>query len=158
MASSRRAPAAGGRVFAVKVGEGESVHEALARLAEEQDISFAEVAGIGGFSRAVLAYYKPGESTYYTVKVEPPEGFVIEVASLMGNIVRTSTGPTVHLHAVLGLEPGRTYAGHLVEGRVKPFLELFVREVLAGQGTQTWVFDHREGFKASYKDYYPGGR
>ncbi|MCE4604286.1 MAG: DNA-binding protein [Aeropyrum sp.] len=142
-----------GRVFSVKVEEGEKVHEALARLAEDQDISLAIVSGIGGFSRAVIAYYKPEEATYYTVEVRPPTGFVIEVASLSGNIVRTSKGPSVHLHAVLGVNPEKTLSGHLVEGVVKPFLELFVQEVLVGRGEEVNVYSHRESFEASYRPY-----
>ncbi|GBF08683.1 conserved hypothetical protein [Aeropyrum pernix] len=149
---ARRLPASPGRVYAVKIDEGEDVHSVLSSLAEAEDLGFAMVTGIGGMAEATVAFYSPAEATYYTVDVKPPEGRVIEVAAMTGNIVRTSQGYSVHIHVALGVSPGKSIAGHLVKGVVKPFMEVFVVELVSGQGTPgTSVFDHREGFKASYK-------
>ncbi|WP_062661809.1 PCC domain-containing protein [Aeropyrum camini] len=81
-----------------------------------------------------------------------PRTRVIEVASLAGNILKTSEGYNVHLHVTLGTSPRESVAGHLVRGVAKPFMEVFIVEIVSGQGAPgTSVFDHREGFKASYK-------
>ena len=41
---------------------------------------------------------------------------------------RTTGGPGLNIHVVLGLSDGTTRGGHLIEGQVFPTLELVVTE------------------------------
>jgi uncharacterized protein len=53
----------------------------------------------------------------------------VEVLSLVGNIARDEDGePKVHAHVVLGRSDGTTRGGHLLEGRVRPTLEVVLTE------------------------------
>ncbi len=47
----------------------------------------------------------------------------------MGNIGRAKGGVMVHAHACVALPDGSTRGGHLVAGKVRPTLELIVREL-----------------------------
>ena len=55
-----------------------------------------------------------------------------EVLSLIGDVAEGQDGPSVHVHAVLGLSDGTTRGGHLLEGWVFPTLEAIIREAPAG--------------------------
>jgi predicted DNA-binding protein with PD1-like motif len=51
------------------------------------------------------------------------------VLSVLGDIAEDDAGkPSIHLHAVLGLSDGSTRGGHLLEGIVKPTLEITLVE------------------------------
>jgi predicted DNA-binding protein with PD1-like motif len=53
----------------------------------------------------------------------------VEVLSLVGDITLTDKGePKIHVHAVLGRSDGSTRGGHLIEGRVRPTLEVVLIE------------------------------
>jgi predicted DNA-binding protein with PD1-like motif len=53
----------------------------------------------------------------------------VEVASLVGDIaIGPDQKPSVHVHAVLGRRDGTALAGHLLEARVRPTLEIIVTE------------------------------
>lgn len=100
------------------------VIETLERFAEERGIRAAHFHALGAFRQATLAYFD-WESREYR---EIPVAEQVEVASLIGDIARKDEDDTVvvHAHCVLGRADGSTVAGHLVEGRVRPTLELFM--------------------------------
>ncbi|HSS12337.1 MAG TPA: DUF296 domain-containing protein, partial [Rhizomicrobium sp.] len=56
----------------------------------------------------------------------------VEVITLAGDIVPDDKGkPSLHAHVVLGRRDGTTRGGHLVEGLVRPTLEVTVTELPA---------------------------
>jgi predicted DNA-binding protein with PD1-like motif len=56
----------------------------------------------------------------------------VEVVSLIGDVARTEKGEAmVHAHVVLGWSDGSALAGHLIEGHVRPTLEVVLVEVSA---------------------------
>ncbi len=146
-----------GRMYMVKVREGEEVHEVVRSLMEAQGIESALVTGIGGFSEAVIGFFSPSRNKYLTVEVKPREGLVIEVASLDGNAVSTGGSVSVHLHAVLSLDPKTVIAGHLVKGVARPHVELFLIEALGRPGAALEVLDHRKG-PAPGLEQWPGSQ
>ena len=149
----RRKLVAPGRMYAVKLEEGEEVLETLKELLEAQGVDAALIIGIGGLSEAVVGYYSPEERKYKVVNVKPREGMVIEVASMEGNAVTTENGVHVHLHTVLSLDPKTTIAGHLVKGVVKPHMEVFVIEALGKPGGVLEVFEHRRSLDVGYEEW-----
>jgi uncharacterized protein len=55
-----------------------------------------------------------------------------EVLSLAGDIAQGDDGKaSLHLHAVLGLSDGSVRGGHLIEGIVRPTLEVTLVETAA---------------------------
>jgi predicted DNA-binding protein with PD1-like motif len=80
----------------------------------------ASLTGIGAFRWAVLGYFQWYAKEYITVEEQ------VEVFSLLGDVAVGDQGPTLHLHAVLGRADGSTIGGHLLEGNVRPTLEVIL--------------------------------
>ncbi len=96
----------------------------LERFAREQHLGGSRFTAIGAFSGAVLGYFDWERKTYRRNPV--PEQ--VEVVSLAGDVALGEHGPTVHAHAVLGRADGAALGGHLLEGHVRPTLELVLTE------------------------------
>lgn len=125
----------------LKVEEGENPLEVVAGAFEELGAYFAWVQGIGGFHYAKLGVFT-GKG-YEVEEVRPRQGYILEVLSLKGNVVRGPKGsPYPHLHAVLSRSAGEVLGGHLIEAKVKPFLELVLVAAEAEKGLAD-LFKHR---------------
>jgi predicted DNA-binding protein with PD1-like motif len=58
-----------------------------------------------------------------------PIGEQCEVLSALGDIATGDDGKaSLHVHMVLGLSDGSTRGGHLLEGKVRPTLEVILTE------------------------------
>lgn len=116
----------GRRVFVLGFDIGDDVTDELERFAGEQGVDGASFTGLGAVQRATLAWWNWDTKDYERIPVEEQS----EVLSLVGNIARTSDGGRkVHAHVTLGLRDGSTVGGHLLESRVRPTLEVIVREL-----------------------------
>jgi predicted DNA-binding protein with PD1-like motif len=104
---------------------GDQVLAGLSMVAERERLSAASLTAIGGVSSAPLGWYDLDAQAYVEIEVSEQA----EVLSLLGDVARDPEGkPTVHAHAVLGLRNGSTRGGHLLEARVRPTLEVVLRE------------------------------
>jgi predicted DNA-binding protein with PD1-like motif len=116
---------AGERTFILVLEEGDEAFSAISAFAAEEDIAGASVTAIGAFSRATVGFFRIESRNYSKIPVAEQS----EVLSAIGDIARDDAGkPSLHLHAVLGLEDGSTRGGHLLEGHVRPTLEVIIRE------------------------------
>jgi predicted DNA-binding protein with PD1-like motif len=52
----------------------------------------------------------------------------VEVLSLVGDIALKDGQPMVHAHVVAGKSDGTAHGGHLIEGHVRPTLEVMLVE------------------------------
>jgi hypothetical protein len=111
-----------GRVFLLVLETGEDPVAQLTAFAEANDVRGAHVTGIGAFSRAEVAFWRPETKEYEPIAVAEQ----VEVLALSGNISRLDGNVRVHAHVVLGKPDGSTVGGHLVNASVLPTLELFV--------------------------------
>jgi len=115
----------GERTFALILETGEEAVGCLRRLAETERLGASQFSAIGAFSAAVLAYFDWETKTYRPIPVSEQ----VEVASLTGDVADSPDGrPAIHIHAVLGRRDGTALAGHLLEARVRPTLEVVIRE------------------------------
>jgi uncharacterized protein len=115
----------GKRTYAVILHIGDEAISRLWEFAARERIGGAQVTAIGAFSTAKLAFFDWETKRYRPIPVEEQT----EVASLVGDIAVDPKGsPSVHVHAVLGRHDGTALAGHLLEGRVRPTLEVIVTE------------------------------
>lgn len=119
-----------GAVF-VLVGEpGEDAFELLSDFAKDNQLTAAQITGVGAFRRATVGWFDRDAKDYRRIPVDRQ----CELLSLVGDIALGDDGPQVHAHVVLGLPDGTTRGGHLLSGEVWPTLEVVIRETPAVLG------------------------
>ncbi|TPL83167.1 DNA-binding protein [Mesorhizobium sp. B2-3-13] len=115
----------GQRTFVVVLDPGEEAFAALTSFAVEQTIGSASLTAIGAFQRATVGWFDLEAKCYRKIPVDEQ----CEVLSAIGDVATGDDGkPSLHVHAVLGLSDGTTRGGHLLEGTVRPTLEVTVVE------------------------------
>lgn len=125
MKSKLVAETSGQRIFVVVVDPGEEAFASLTAFAGQKGIANASLTAIGAFERATVGWFDFGSKSYRKIPVEGQ----CEVLSAIGDIAVDDNGKaSLHPHAVLGLSDGSTRGGHLVEGVVRPTLEVTVTE------------------------------
>ncbi|WP_214475562.1 PPC domain-containing DNA-binding protein [Mesorhizobium sp. dw_380] len=117
--------ASGQRTFVVVLDLGEEAFSRLTAFADEQKIGSASLTAIGAFERATVGWFDLHAKTYRKIPIDEQ----CEVLSTIGDIALGDDGkPSLHVHAVLGLSDGTTRGGHLLEGVVRPTLEIILTE------------------------------
>ena len=105
---------------AVVLDSGDEAVAALGKFVEERRIEAASLSAIGAFERAVVGYFDWAKKDYKRIPVEEQ----VEVLSLLGDVAVSQGKPALHIHAVLGRSDGSVVGGHLLEGHVRPTLEV----------------------------------
>jgi uncharacterized protein len=119
---------ASSRTIIVVLDTGEEAFAALALFADEFGISGASLTAIGAFENAVVGWFDVATKSYRKIRVDEQ----CEVLSAIGDIATGDDGKaSLHVHVVLGLSDGTTRGGHLLEGRVRPTLEVVLEETPA---------------------------
>jgi uncharacterized protein len=115
----------GAQVHVVILDSGEEAFAALTKFANEAKISTASLTAIGAFEKATVGWFDFASKSYKKIEV----GEQCEVLSAMGDIaIGDDRNASLHVHIVLGLSDGSTRGGHLLEGKVRPTLEVVVTE------------------------------
>lgn len=109
---------------AMVLSKGDEAVDLLGRFARERRIDAASLSAIGAFERAVVGYFDWAKKEYQRIPVEEQ----VEVLSLLGDIALADGKPSLHIHAVLGRSDGSVVGGHLLEGHVRPTLEVILVE------------------------------
>jgi predicted DNA-binding protein with PD1-like motif len=112
------------RTFVVVLDTGEEVLECLLEFAQEHRLSAAEFSGLGALSDCVLGYFDWQKKDYQRI----PLAEQVEVLNLTGNVALSEGAPKLHPHIVVGKADGSAHGGHLLEGHVRPTLEVVVTE------------------------------
>lgn len=105
---------------AVVLDSGDEAVALLGKFVQEQQIEAASLSAIGAFEGAVVGYFDWAKKDYKRIPVEEQ----VEVLSLLGDVAVAEGKPTLHIHAVLGRSDGSVVGGHLLEGHVRPTLEV----------------------------------
>ncbi|MDX8498858.1 DNA-binding protein [Mesorhizobium sp. VK4C] len=125
MKSKLVAETSGQRTFVVVLDPGEEAIAALTAFAGQKGITGASLTAIGAFEKATVGWFDFQSKSYRKIPVDEQS----EVLSAIGDIAVDDSGkPSLHLHAVLGLSDGSARGGHLLEGIVRPTLEITVLE------------------------------
>jgi uncharacterized protein len=106
--------------YAIVLASGDELTATLGRFVEERRIHAASLSAIGAFEKALLGYFDWQQKDYRRIPVDEQ----VEVVSLLGDVAVANGKPTPHLHAVLGRSDGTTRGGPLLEGYVRPTLEI----------------------------------
>ena len=112
------------KTFALVLKTGEEASASLLAFAKQNHIGSAHFTAIGGFSNAVLGYFDWEKKQYMRIPVEEQ----VEVVSIIGDIALEKDAPKIHAHAVLGRRDGAAMGGHLLEGLVRPTLDIVIVE------------------------------
>ena len=113
------------KIHVAVLESGEEAFATLTRFANEAGISAASLTAIGAFEKATIGWFDFVAKSYKKIAVDEQ----CEVLSAIGDIAIGDDGKaSLHLHVVLGLSDGSTRGGHLLEGKVRPTLEVVVTE------------------------------
>lgn len=115
------------RTFAVVLGTGDEAMTAITSFAAEQQLRATQFTAIGAFSRVVVAYFDWETRKYSNTSINEQ----VEVLSLAGDITLENGAPKVHAHVVISKADATAHGGHLVEGHVRPTLEIILTETPA---------------------------
>jgi uncharacterized protein len=116
------------RTFVLILDPAEEAFRSISKFADQENISGASVAAIGAFEHARVGWFDVEAKRYRPIPVTEQ----CEVLSLVGDIAQGDDGKaSLHLHAVLGLFDGSVRGGHLLEGTVRPTLEVTIVETAA---------------------------
>ena len=110
------------RTIALVFDTGDEAMATLARFADEHGITAARLTAIGAFSRAVLGYFDWQRKDYERIPVHEQ----VEVVALVGDVALENGRPKIHAHVMPGRRDGSTCGGHLLEGHVRPTLEVML--------------------------------
>jgi predicted DNA-binding protein with PD1-like motif len=125
MKSALLAERDGLRTFVVVMSSGDEALTSLASFAAEQRLGGSQFTAIGAFSRAVVAYFDWTTKAYQHVAIDEQ----VEVLSLVGDVTIDAGKPKLHAHVVLGKSDATAHGGHLIEGLVRPTLEVVLTEL-----------------------------
>jgi uncharacterized protein len=114
----------GRRTFAIVLETGEEFTECFLRFAKQQQLTASQFTAIGAFSRAVLGYFEWDRKEYRRIPIDEQ----VEVVSLLGDIALKDGVPSLHPHVTVSKRDGSAWGGHLLEGIVRPTLEIIVNE------------------------------
>jgi predicted DNA-binding protein with PD1-like motif len=103
---------------------GDEVVSTLTAFAKENHIAGGHFTAIGAFSDVGIGYFDLQKKNYLKNQIDEQ----VEVVSLIGDIALDKGEPKVHAHVVIGKKNGAAMGGHLLEGHVRPTLELVLQE------------------------------
>ena len=121
MNSMKLAGEAGAETRVAILKSGEEAFATLTKFATDAGITAASLTAIGAFEKATVGWFDFEKKTYKKIDIAEQ----CEVLSAIGDIAVGDDGrASLHVHVVLGLSDGTTRGGHLLEGRVRPTLEV----------------------------------
>jgi hypothetical protein len=114
----------GAKTYAIVFDTGEEVVSGLTVFAREHAVGAAHLTAIGAFQDLVLGYFDWRAKSYRRI----PLSEQVEVIALLGDIALKDGQPSLHAHVVVGKADGTAHGGHLLEGHVRPTLEVIAME------------------------------
>ncbi|MGY9047433.1 hypothetical protein P775_02890 [Puniceibacterium antarcticum] len=115
----------GRRKFVLVLDAGENAVASITAFAQDNGLGATSLTGIGAFAHASLGYFNPATKEFRQNDI----GDQTEVLSMIGNIAVEADGNhKMHVHVVLGCIDATTRGGHLIEGSVRPTLEIMLEE------------------------------
>ena len=114
-----------GRVYVVRLDEGEEILEKVKLFCAAAGIKLASVNGIGAVSRANIGIYKLREKRYQMRELVGD----YEITNISGNISTMNGEVYLHFHINLSDDEQRTWGGHLNAAYVGGTCELIIEPI-----------------------------
>jgi predicted DNA-binding protein with PD1-like motif len=128
MKSVKIAGDAGAETRVVILESGEEAFAALTKFANDAGTTAASLTAIGAFEKATVGWFDFEKKSYKKIEIAEQ----CEVLSAIGDVAVGDDGKaSLHVHVVLGLSDGTTRGGHLLEGTVRPTLEVVLTDTPA---------------------------
>ena len=115
-----------GRRVMARLPHGGDLLAEIAAVAEAHGMDAAELRAIGALQTARLAFYDQTSHEYGEFAVDAP----VELAGLLGNVLRRDGATAVHAHATLAGHDGACVGGHVAPGCVIFACELILQELV----------------------------
>jgi len=135
-----------GRIFIIRLEDGDIVHDAIEQLARTESIKAATMIVLGGADEASTVVVGPEEGR--STPVTPMQHVLSDVHEIagVGTLFPDDDGiPLLHMHMACGRNDG-TITGCIREGvRVWHVMEVILFELLDTSATR--VFEAKTGFK-----------
>lgn len=112
------------KTYALIFDQGDEAIAELKAFAAEHRLDAAQFTGIGAFSAVTLGYFDWVRKDYEEILLNEQ----VEVVTLAGDVAAKDGKPEVHAHVTVGRRNGSAYGGHLLEGHVRPTLEIILVE------------------------------
>jgi uncharacterized protein len=114
----------GEKTFAIIFDTGDEAMSGLIEFAKAHSLGASHFTAIGAFRDLTVGYFDWESKEYQKIPVREQ----VEVLSLIGDVALENGEPKVHAHIVVGRSDGSTRGGHLLEGHVRPTLEVILTE------------------------------
>jgi predicted DNA-binding protein with PD1-like motif len=114
----------GQKTFAIVFDTEEEAAAGLLTFAKAKDLAGSHFTAIGAFSDVTLGFFDWDTKDYQKLRISEQ----VEVLSLIGDIALNKGEPKVHAHVVVSKSDGTAHGGHLIEGHVRPTLEVILVE------------------------------
>ena len=98
-----------GDTLVIRMDPGEEIVAGIAYIAEKENISLANVSGLGALNYMETGLFDTTEKKFIGHEYEE----ALEVTSLTGTITRQDKEPYLHLHMSAGKAEGTVVGGHL---------------------------------------------
>jgi uncharacterized protein len=121
---SAAGPTQGERTFAVIFDKDDEVMAGLTAFIRDHNVTAGRFTAIGAFRELTLGFFDWEKKQYQKIPIREQ----VEVLSLVGDIALKDEQPTLHAHVVVGKADGTAHGGHLMEGYVRPTLEVMLVE------------------------------
>jgi uncharacterized protein len=122
------------RTFVLILDQGEEAFQTITDFANKMQLTGASLMAIGAFRTAKVGWFDFVAKRYKPILVAEQ----CEVLSMIGDIAQGDDGKSsLHAHAVLGMQDGTVRGGHLLEGIVRPTLEITIVETRANLRRKT---------------------
>lgn len=121
-----------GDVLVVRLDRGEEIVSTLANLAKRENITLANVQGIGACDQVKYSLYNVAERSYSPNELNEE----LELTSLNGNMSMMDGDYYGHFHATFGRADGSVVGGHLNEAVISGTGEIFIH-MISGEVERT---------------------
>lgn len=114
----------------LRVDRGEEVVSCIEKIAGDEEIQLAHIAGLGVADSVKVGLYDVDRREFLCKEFHEP----MEITSLIGNIIRQDGQPYLHLHITCADAQQHCIGGHLKSAQISGTAEIFITVINAVVG------------------------
>lgn len=132
----------------VRLDKGDEILETLSDICKKEDLSVAQIQGIGGCENVTVGVFDEKKKAYNKTTIDE----LLEMTSLDGNLTQYENKPYLHLHAAFAYredEEIKQISGHLLKAVIGLTGEIVItpadgrigRKYIQDLGIRVWDFE-----------------